>query len=184
MRQWRRGGKKMTLRFFGQAGLVVALCNSVLVGCTADDGDDSEGSGSGYTDSEAVGGGGAGGEASAGGEAGEIGGWDSTACAMGLDACDVSDEAMVRAGEIYANRCQTCHGENGLGDGPAAAALNPQPRDFTSPDWKNAASGVAIADVILGGGEAMGLSPLMPPNPDLGSDLEVVYALVLMILGD
>ena len=33
--------------------------------------------------------------------------------------------------ETYARRCAWCHGEDGMGDGPAAAFLHPRPRDFT-----------------------------------------------------
>ncbi len=38
------------------------------------------------------------------------------------------DEESVRRGaEIYAAQCATCHGETGLGDGPAGSNLEPQP---------------------------------------------------------
>ncbi len=33
---------------------------------------------------------------------------------------------------IFKAQCIICHGEKGRGDGLAAAALNPKPRDFTS----------------------------------------------------
>ena len=47
---------------------------------------------------------------------------------------------LLEAGkELYTINCVACHGENGLGSGPGAAALNPPPRDFSNPDgWKNA----------------------------------------------
>jgi copper transport protein len=32
---------------------------------------------------------------------------------------------------VYAERCQVCHGESGIGDGPAAASLVPPPSDLT-----------------------------------------------------
>lgn len=32
---------------------------------------------------------------------------------------------------VYAIHCARCHGDEGKGDGPAAAALHPRPRDFT-----------------------------------------------------
>jgi len=39
---------------------------------------------------------------------------------------------------IYANNCVSCHGAEGAGNGPAAAALNPHPRNFTADaGWKN-----------------------------------------------
>ena len=39
---------------------------------------------------------------------------------------------------LYEAKCQICHGVNGNGDGPAATALNPKPRDFNNPEfWQN-----------------------------------------------
>ncbi|MBI5885994.1 MAG: c-type cytochrome [Deltaproteobacteria bacterium] len=38
--------------------------------------------------------------------------------------------------DIYQKRCSWCHGANGNGDGPAAAYLNPGPRDLTSGVFK------------------------------------------------
>ena len=38
---------------------------------------------------------------------------------------------------LYNSKCMICHGANGKGDGPAAAALSPQPKDFARPEfWK------------------------------------------------
>ncbi len=33
--------------------------------------------------------------------------------------------------DLYALRCQVCHGEQGMGDGPAAERMYPRPRDFS-----------------------------------------------------
>ena len=39
-----------------------------------------------------------------------------------------ADEASIERGaEIYAAQCASCHGDGGMGDGPAAAALDPAP---------------------------------------------------------
>jgi mono/diheme cytochrome c family protein len=32
--------------------------------------------------------------------------------------------------ELFDKNCQTCHGANGMGDGPLGASLNPKPRNF------------------------------------------------------
>jgi len=37
-----------------------------------------------------------------------------------------------RGAEVFARDCAGCHGKNGLGDGPAAAALTPAPRNFAT----------------------------------------------------
>ncbi len=40
--------------------------------------------------------------------------------------------------ELYAANCKSCHGDNGMGDGSAGAALNPKPRNFHSLEgWTN-----------------------------------------------
>ena len=34
--------------------------------------------------------------------------------------------------KVYSANCVVCHGDKGDGKGPAAATMNPKPRDFTS----------------------------------------------------
>lgn len=60
--------------------------------------------------------------------------------------------------------CVACHGEMGKGDGPAAAALTPKPRDYTDPAWQAETNDGHIKKVIMEGGLASGLSALMPPH--------------------
>src|SRR5690625_4955828 len=57
--------------------------------------------------------------------------------------------------------CATCHGDSGHGDGPASAALNPQPRDMTDHEWQESVDDDHIRTVIKDGGAAVGLSPTM-----------------------
>jgi mono/diheme cytochrome c family protein len=37
------------------------------------------------------------------------------------------EESLARGAEIYSANCAACHGDGGMGDGPAAAGLNPAP---------------------------------------------------------
>jgi mono/diheme cytochrome c family protein len=87
------------------------------------------------------------------------------------------------ADKIFATRCTPCHGSSGKGDGAAAAALNPRPRNYMDKAWQSATKDETIAKAIVGGGTAVGLSALMPPNPDLASKPAVVQALVDKIRG-
>jgi mono/diheme cytochrome c family protein len=89
--------------------------------------------------------------------------------------------AMKEAEEIYKSRCNLCHGPTGKGDGPAGAALNPKPRDMSDPAWQKSVADAHIEKIILGGGTAVSMSPLMPGNPDLSSKPDVIKALRLMV---
>lgn len=45
-------------------------------------------------------------------------------------------ESIAAGKDIYVKNCASCHGETGIGDGAAAAALDPKPRDFTQAQFK------------------------------------------------
>jgi mono/diheme cytochrome c family protein len=49
---------------------------------------------------------------------------------------------------IYAERCSACHGADGSGDGPAAAALQPKPRNFRDPQFWRARPRMQIRLVV------------------------------------
>lgn len=93
-----------------------------------------------------------------------------------------ADDA-AEAKTIYDSRCTTCHGAAGKGDGAAAAALNPKPRDLSSAEWQNSVTDEHIEKIIVSGGPAVGKSPLMPPNPDLAGKPAVVQELRKLVRG-
>ncbi|MAF27165.1 MAG: hypothetical protein CME07_04800 [Gemmatimonadetes bacterium] len=92
-------------------------------------------------------------------------------------ALEITDEARKEAAQIFTTRCGACHGATGAGDGLAAVALNPKPRSFLDAEWQKTAKDEEIETIILKGGPAVGLSPLMPPNPDLVKKPVIVAAL-------
>lgn len=77
--------------------------------------------------------------------------------------------ALTDGAAVFRLRCATCHGESGDGHGPASAGLDPQPRDFRDPTWQDSVSDQHVESVIALGGAAVGLSPIMPPHPDLAA---------------
>ena len=117
--------------------------------------------------------------------------WKTLALALVMTGCgssgpaapSVSPQAQQEARSIFETRCVTCHGPRGAGDGPAASGLNPHPRNFTDSAWQESVTNDHIAKIIVGGGAAVGKSPLMPPNPDLQGKTEVVNGLVAHIRG-
>ncbi|MCB1178859.1 MAG: cytochrome c [Leptospiraceae bacterium] len=70
---------------------------------------------------------------------------DTTKVASGPDAS--------KGKEAYETNCSSCHGETGKGDGPAGAALNPKPRNFTADaaEWKNGKTQEGIEKTIKEG---------------------------------
>jgi mono/diheme cytochrome c family protein len=75
----------------------------------------------------------------------------------------VAHAADVEQGKkLYMQFCATCHGQSGKGDGPAAAALNPKPRDHTDKEYMSKLSDEDLFKVIQNGGASVGKSPLMP----------------------
>jgi len=89
----------------------------------------------------------------------------------------------AEAAQIFAGRCSPCHGAAGAGDGAAAAALNPRPRNFREAAWQSGVTDAQIEQIIRQGGAAVGKSAAMPANPDLDGKPAVVAALRVMIRG-
>ena len=96
-------------------------------------------------------------------------------------AAPAGPSPAVEARNMFKTVCSTCHGEDGRGDGPGAAALNPKPRNYTDKAWQASVTDDHIRQTILNGGAAMGLSPAMPAQPQLKDKPEVVDQLVRII---
>ena len=59
------------------------------------------------------------------------------ACGGGGAAGPAPAGEAGRGQVVYETRCAPCHGPGGGGDGPAAVAIEPRPRNFRDPDfWK------------------------------------------------
>ncbi len=73
-----------------------------------------------------------------------------------------SHAEQVAAGKkVYEANCLACHGAAGKGDGAAAAALNPKPRNFTDAAYMKTRPVETIRKVVTEGGQSVGLSPVM-----------------------
>ena len=94
--------------------------------------------------------------------------------------------AHVASGKaLYQQYCSACHGPQGKGNGPAAAAMRPKPRDHTDGTYMNTLDDMHLRKVIGEGGTAVGRSPLMPSwdtplTPEQISDV-IAYLRMLAI---
>lgn len=79
---------------------------------------------------------------------------------------------------LYRQRCATCHGEGGRGDGPAAAGLMVKPRRFTDAFWQDSESDEHLTRAIVEGGFAVRRSSAMPAHPDLKGQAAGLVAVV------
>lgn len=95
----------------------------------------------------------------------------------GCTQSNAAFKAEVEAVGIFNNKCATCHGLAGEGNGPGAANCNPKPRNYTDKAWQQTVSDEMIEKAIVYGGAAVGKSAVMPSNPDLAEKPEVVQAL-------
>lgn len=75
--------------------------------------------------------------------------------------------------QVYDTRCAMCHGPGGQGDGPAAAALEPKPRDLSSADYMSGLTNDYLHKVIAKGGAAVGKSAAMPAHSGMLSDDDI-----------
>jgi len=118
-----------------------------------------------------------GGETQAGG--GGAGGASATGEAAGtaVTGAEITPDARQEAQQIYSTRCAVCHGAEGYGDGPGAGGLDPKPRNYHDKAWQDSVEDKEIESAIVYGGAAVGRSPAMVANPDLGSKPAVVAAL-------
>lgn len=74
-----------------------------------------------------------------------------------IAATSWADSLLDQGKTVYDANCVLCHGQNGKGDGIAAAALNPKPADYTKPSfWTSDAAQHIAATIKHGKGQ-------MPP---------------------
>jgi mono/diheme cytochrome c family protein len=71
------------------------------------------------------------------------------------------DADATKGKELYtSNACNSCHGDSGMGDGPAGAALNPKPRNFKdTAGYKQGASEDEVAATLEKGVPGTAMAP-------------------------
>ncbi|HZX13799.1 MAG TPA: cytochrome c [Thermodesulfobacteriota bacterium] len=87
------------------------------------------------------------------------------------DAAGKGDPAKGK--EKYNQICASCHGPSGKGDGPAAAALDPKPRNLSDAKYVSTISDEQLFKTVKEGGASVGKSPLMPAWGSVLSDNDI-----------
>ena len=67
---------------------------------------------------------------------------------------DASPENIEKGKLLYQTNCSPCHGATGHGDGPAAAALNPKPRNHSDSTYMNKLTNEHLITLLKNGGAA------------------------------
>jgi mono/diheme cytochrome c family protein len=70
---------------------------------------------------------------------------------MGDTTGEAAMDPLVLGNKIYQERCALCHGPEGKGDGPAAAGLNPKPRNHTDGTYMKSRTDDQLLEVIRHG---------------------------------
>ena len=69
----------------------------------------------------------------------------------------VSSEELIKHGnKVYTSNCASCHGPEGAGNGPAAAGLNPKPRNLIAGDWKWGGDQIGLYKTLANGAPVAG----------------------------
>lgn len=72
-------------------------------------------------------------------------------------------DAITAGADLFATTCASCHGETGLGDGPAAIGLDPQPASLADAEMMADMSDGYIFWRIAEGGTMEPFNSAMPP---------------------
>ena len=109
--------------------------------------------------------------------------WVLLAALFGPSACG-SDERKAATGAapdvpagkaIYETRCSPCHGFDGRGDGPAAAAIDPKPRNFRDPAFWQGRTAQQLRLVVKQGKPGTLMAPFEGALSDAEIDDVVAY---------
>ncbi|EKF73083.1 cytochrome c family protein [Alcanivorax hongdengensis A-11-3] len=87
---------------------------------------------------------------------------DTLVGSYGIPVMPRSAPDLARAKQLYRENCMACHGARGQGDGPAAAALEPAPTDFTDIDRYGDRSLLGLYTTISQGVEGTAMAAFAP----------------------
>lgn len=79
---------------------------------------------------------------------------------------EASKENLAIAKSLWAKHCQSCHGREGLGDGPKAAELESDAGDFSSEEFQSLSDGELYYMTTAGKDEMPAYDKKIPSDED------------------
>lgn len=99
-------------------------------------------------------------------------------------ATQTTGDPIAAGKTLFSQICTPCHGEGGKGDGPAAAALDPKPKNLADAAYMGPLSNRYIFELVSRGGIAVGKSQLMPAQSNLtAAEINNIIAYVRTLSG-
>lgn len=96
-----------------------------------------------------------------------------------IEVANAADLAKGKA--LFEERCVSCHGTSGLGDGPIGASLpaESKPANLQTAKYKYATDVAKMKELLQKGGAGVGLNPLMTGAPGVSdADLDSLIAYI------
>lgn len=69
-----------------------------------------------------------------------------------------NEDVAAYGATVFKTNCTSCHGEKGMGDGVAAANINPPPRNLVEGKWKKGGTSIALYTTLLNGSEGTSMA--------------------------
>lgn len=89
-----------------------------------------------------------------------------------------ADKASIAEGKaLYMLHCRSCHGKEGLGDGPKAAQLKTSSGDFTDEDFQAQSDGALFYKTLKGRDDMPGFEKKIPDADELWSIVNFIRTL-------
>ena len=99
-----------------------------------------------------------------------------TVVAAGVVVAARADSSEPDPGRVvYDQRCAACHGSSGAGDGPAAAAMEPHPRNLRDPDFWRGRTAAQLRQVVRDGKPGTLMAPFAGALSDAEVDAVVAF---------
>lgn len=87
------------------------------------------------------------------------------------------EEATTIGKTLYAKHCKSCHGNEGLGDGPKSAELETPSGDFSTEEFQGQTDGALFYKTSEGRGDMPSFKKKMPEKEDIWSIVNYIRTL-------